>query len=303
MHRSPEELLEFVVPFAADGVAAEEPTLLLVRPDTAASVLHRVGPSPYLTYQPALTHPGRPAMHLRAAPPMLSGYARVIHQEPVIPPPQWPEWRRLEAALNLALGHHNTWAVCAYDQRSLTAGMVEDLHATHPLIGHPARRRHGAEHRRNDYYQDPTTFLGHTPDTPPDPTELTTPTVELVDPSPATARATVHWYASQQRLPTAEVDNLVIATHEVLANAIVHGRPPTVLRLWAQLDRITVTVTDTGPGPTDPFVGLLPPELSNSSGLGLWLSHQLVDITRRHPHGNTVRLAIAHTASGANDLH
>jgi anti-sigma regulatory factor (Ser/Thr protein kinase) len=57
-----------------------------------------------------------------------------------------------------------------------------------------------------------------------------------------------------------------------------------VLRLWVQPDRLTVTVTDTGTGPTDAFVGLLPPEHSNGAGLGLWISHQLVDIThRRHP--------------------
>ena len=113
LHRSTQELLEFVVPMVREGVAAQEPTLLLVRPDTAEAVLHQVGPSPYLTVQPALTEPGRPALHVRAARPMLASYARVVHQEPVIPPSQWPEWRRLESVLNLALSYHDTWAVCA----------------------------------------------------------------------------------------------------------------------------------------------------------------------------------------------
>jgi hypothetical protein len=96
LHRSTQELLEFVVPMAREGVAAQEPTLLLVRPDTAEAVLHQVGPSPYLTVQPALAQPGRPALHVQAARPMLAGYARVVHQEPMIPSSQWPEWRRLE---------------------------------------------------------------------------------------------------------------------------------------------------------------------------------------------------------------
>ena len=86
LHRSTQELLEFVVPVVREGVAAQEPTLLLVRPDTAEAVRRQVGPSPYLTVQPALTEPGRPALHVRAAPPMLAGYARVLHQEPVLPP-------------------------------------------------------------------------------------------------------------------------------------------------------------------------------------------------------------------------
>jgi hypothetical protein len=48
LHRSTQELLELVVPMVREGVAAQEPTLLLVRPDTAEAVLHHVGPSPYL---------------------------------------------------------------------------------------------------------------------------------------------------------------------------------------------------------------------------------------------------------------
>jgi hypothetical protein len=71
-----------VVPVVRDGMAAQEPTLLLVRPDTAEAVLHLVGPSPYLTVAPPLTRPGRAALHLRAARPMLAGYARVVHGPP-----------------------------------------------------------------------------------------------------------------------------------------------------------------------------------------------------------------------------
>ena len=66
-----------------------------------------------------------------------------------------------------------------------------------------------------------------------------------------------------------------------------------------QPDRVTVTVTDTGRGPSDPLVGLLPPGPLNGPGpgpcLGLWLSHQLVDVAHRHdPDGYTIRLAAIH---------
>ena len=70
-------------------------------------------------------------------------------------------------------------------------------------------------------------------------------------------------------------------------------------------NRHRVTVTVTGPGPTDPLVGLLPPDPPNGlhpgpgplPGLGLWLSHQLVDVTHRHhAAGFTIRLAAAHPA-------
>ena len=293
LHRSTQELVEFVVPMVREGVVAQEPTLLLVRPETAEAVLQQVGTSPYLTVQSALSQPGRPALHVRAARPMLASYARVVHQEPLIPPPQWPEWRRLEAVLNLALSDHDTWAVCAYDQRTLTDEMVADLHATHPLIAEDGTDQH------NYRYQHPVDFLRHHRHGPPDPVERTAPAVELADPSPATARATVAGFARRQLLPTDEIDNLVFATHEALTNALMHGRPPTLLRLWAQPGQVTITVTDTGPGPTDPLVGLLPPGPLNGPRpgprLGLWLSHQLVDVAHRHhPDGYTIRLAAAH---------
>jgi anti-sigma regulatory factor (Ser/Thr protein kinase) len=291
LHRSPQELVEFVVPMVREGVAAQEPTLLLVRPETVEAVLDQVGPSPYLTVQPALAQPGRPGVHVRAARPMLASFARVVHQEPVIPPSQWPEWRRLEAVLNLALSDHDTWAVCAYDRRTLTDEMVADLHATHPLVAEDGRDQ------RSDRYRHPVDFLRQHRSSPLDPVERTAPAVELTDPSPAIARATVARFA-RHRLPTAETENLVFATHEAVTNALMHGRPPTLLRLWAQPDRVTVTVTDTGPGPADPLVGLLPPGPLNGPGpgprLGLWLSHQLVDVAHRHhAEGYTIRLGTA----------
>ena len=157
LHRSTAELVEFVVPFVRDGAAAEESTLLLVRPATARAVLDRVEPSPHLRVQPALAKPGRPAAHAHAAGPLLSGYARVLHEEPVIPRAQWSEWRRLEAALNVILRRHDTWAVCAYDRRRLSEDMVDDLNAAHPLLA-----RDGS-HRPNEGYREPRAFLDARP--------------------------------------------------------------------------------------------------------------------------------------------
>ena len=60
-------------------------------------------------------------------------------------------------------------------------------------------------------------------------------------------------------------------------------------------------MTDTGPGPSDSLVGLLPPDPLIGPGpgpgprLGLWLSHQLVDVAHRHdPDGYTIRLEAHH---------
>ena len=296
LYRSAEELVEFVVPLALDGLAADEPTLLLLRADAARAVQHEVGPSPLLAVEPALAEPGRSDEHVRTASTLLPSYSRVVHQEPVIDPSQWSEWRRLEAVLNLALRHYDTWAVCAYDQHYLTPGMIGDLHATHPLIGHDG------EHQRNERYRHPVNFLIEHSEDPLDPIELTPPVVELVDPSPTTARATVKWF-SRQWLPEQDIDKLIFATHEAVVNALRHGRPPTVLRLWTRPGRVTVTVTDAGPGPTDSLVSDFIAEPSTDTAdepvgepaLGLWLIRHLVDVARRSgPDGYTLRLTVTH---------
>jgi anti-sigma regulatory factor (Ser/Thr protein kinase) len=301
LHTTTAEMLEFVVAFAQDSVAADEPTLLAVRPETAAAVLDTVGPAPHLTVLPAIGQPGRPASDLRATDALLTDYlakaptVRILNQEPTVPASHWHEWRRLEAVVNLALARHSAWAVCVYDRHALTAERADDLCATHPLLWS------AGQHRTNAGYQDPAEFISKHMDAPPDPVEHTAPAVELIDPSPAAARATITRFTQHSELPGAEIEGLILATSEAVANAIVHGRPPVVLRLWTQPGRLTTTVTDTGHGPTDPFAGLLPADQPDRQpgglGLGLWISHQLVDIThRRHPGGYTIRMTATRAA-------
>jgi anti-sigma regulatory factor (Ser/Thr protein kinase) len=310
LHTTTAEMLEFVVAFAQDSVAAEEPTLLAVRPETAAAVLDTVGPAPHLTVLPAIGQPGRPASDLRATDALLTDYTtkaprvRILNQEPTVPGSHWHEWRRLEAVVNLALAHHDAWAVCVYDRHALTANQADDLCATHPLLWSQG------QHRPNDGYQDPVKFIRKHSDAPPDPVEHTAPVVELTDPSPAAARRAVIGLTQHTGLPASESEGLILAASEAVANAIVHGHPPVVLRLWAQPGRVTATVTDTGDGPTDPFVGLLPAghpdQPPDDRGLGLWISHQLVDVThRRYPGGYTIRMTAAqpHTAGGEGASH
>ena len=305
LHTSTAELLEFVVAFALDGAAAGEPTLLAVRPETAAAVREAVTPRSQVTILPVIGRPGRPASDLASTDALLAHYAqqaprvRVLNQEPTVPPTHWHEWRRLEAAVNVALTRHPAWGVCVYDRQTLTDAQIEDLYATHPVV------RDNDQDLPNDRYQDPARFAAHR-DAPPDLVEQTVPAVDLLDPSPAAARAAVARGAKHSLLPAEEINELVFTTSEAVLNAIRHGRPPVVLRLWTQPERVTVTVTDTGTGPTDPFVGLLPPghpELrSGEPGLGLWISHQFVDVThRRHPGGYTIRLTATHARKLEHD--
>ena len=80
-----------------------------------------------------------------------------------------------------------------------------------------------------------------------------------------------------------------------MTNAVVHGAAPVTVRAWPDEGRMHVTVTDTGPGPDDPFVGLLHrPGPESIGGHGLWFAHQLChQVTMaRHASGFTVRLTV-----------
>ena len=301
LHSSTVEMLEFVVPFAEEGVAAGEPTVLLVRPETATAVLRGVGRSPHLTILPALGQPGRgaagPARHRGPSrrPHTARLAVRILNQEPAVPEMHWHEWRRLEAGVNLACAA-TTSGRCVPTTGARSARRWSTTCT-------PPTRRWGtaSEHRHNDRYQDPVEFISKHMDAPPDPVEASAPSAELLDPSPSTARAAVGAFAIRSKLPPQEVENIVLATHEAVSNAGLHGRPPVILRLWVQPGRLTVTVTDTGTGPTNPFLGLLPPDHPHGAGLGLWISHQLVDMThRRHRDGYTVRMTATDSSASAH---
>ncbi|MDG4801890.1 ATP-binding protein [Micromonospora sp. WMMD980] len=83
-----------------------------------------------------------------------------------------------------------------------------------------------------------------------------------------------------------------MAVSEVVGNALRHGTPPVRLRLWSAPDRIVVAVHDRGPGPKDPYAGLLPAGDGTEGGLGLWITHQSCDHVTHHrdADGFTIRL-------------
>jgi anti-sigma regulatory factor (Ser/Thr protein kinase) len=62
--------------------------------------------------------------------------------------------------------------------------------------------------------------------------------------------------------------------------------------LWAEDDRVICEVRDHGFGLTDPLAGYRLPELDSTSGRGLWLARQLVDLVevRSGRSGSTFRL-------------
>jgi anti-sigma regulatory factor (Ser/Thr protein kinase) len=291
---SDDELLAVVMPFLLDGVAAGEPVLVSLGGRAGSLVRSALPAGSGVSFLPGGQVYDRPTGTIRAYRDLLAshvadgaGQVRVVGELPrAALGVTWDWWARYEAAVNHAYDDFPVWTVCAYDTRLTPAPVLVDVARTHPRFATA-----DGGHVPSDAYTDPVTYLEEDRPVVPDPLQRTPPLVELTDPSPAAARAAVY-DADGGLLPTEDVEDLVVAVSETVTNALRHGRPPVRVRMWTGVDRIVVTVSDSGQGPKDPFAGLLPAVNRTAGGLGLWIAYQSCSHVTAHrgPDGYTLRM-------------
>ncbi|GAB7051960.1 anti-sigma factor RsbA family regulatory protein [Catenuloplanes indicus] len=293
---SPAELLAIVLPFLLDGVAAGEPTLVALGDERAALIKDALPPDVKVDFVAAGTRYARPASAIREFRAMFAGHTeagaaqiRVVGELPAATSGRsWDAWARYESAINHTFDDFPVWGICAYDRLRTPAHVLADVARTHPRTAAP----HG-QHLPHPSYLAPATFLPMTRTRPHTGEPLPAPHLELHGPPPAEARRAV-FAAGTGRLTRDALDDLAVAVSETVTNAHRHGTPPVTVRLWALPDRVTVSVTDAGRGPADPFAGLLPAGDGARGGLGLWVTHQCCDaVAERHgPDGYTVEMTM-----------
>ena len=115
----------------------------------------------------------------------------------------------------------------------------------------------GGAREPSEAYTQPATYLSEARPIAADPVQHGRPSAVLIDPAPVEARAAVR-NVDRGEVSDDEVEDLVVAVSETVTNAVRHGRAPVEVRVWPGGDRIVVTVSDAGPGPADPFAGLMP---------------------------------------------
>ena len=93
-----------------------------------------------------------------------------------------------------------------------------------------------------------------------------------------TLRAAVSAHASQAGLPDGRVGDLVLAVHELAANAVRHGAGHGRLRIWKTQDALRCEVSDDGPDGVPAFsqAGDTVP-WNTEHGHGLWVIRQVAD--------------------------
>jgi anti-sigma regulatory factor (Ser/Thr protein kinase) len=282
LYDSPAQLMDAAVPFLAEGLAADELAVLSCRAEHNAQLVAALGGHEHIL---TLAHED---IYLRIA-HAVATYRRLVQQQVAAGAPRvrlvgevrfgnspdsWTEWTHFEAICNVALGPLPLSSVCAYDTRELPAPMRRGVEQTHPALLTAGGRV------TNDRYTPPEAVLRRTPRHTPEPLPATPRMLHVATLTHAGQLADIRAQLGLVLSGTPRHERLradfVIATAEVLTNALQHGRPPVDLRLWTTPTRLVCDVTDHGEGFDDPLAGYVPygDDLARA---GLWLARQCCD--------------------------
>ena len=289
VYHADEELVRLSVPFLRAGACAGEPTFVLVEPEHQRALMDELGDVDGIT--PLRYGDPRSALHdeYRFFAGLVRKGARRIRIVSEVPHEPWVKWFRYEAAINDVLADFPVFALCPHDLRAMSYDVLVDVARTHPFLVRP-----NGTVFRSPLYERPSSLLAERGRREGDPLEALDPDVVHVDPTPAEARRTVASLVDATRLNSDSADAVRLAAGHVVYNAWVHGRRPIVLLAWAVWDRVVVTVTDSGSGPPDPYLALLPrdPEADLADANTLYvISQALSDVSMfTGPDGFTVRL-------------
>ena len=114
-------------------------------------------------------------------------------------------------------------------------------------------------------------------------------------------RTRMHVHARRAGMPGDRVAEVVLAVHELAANAITHGGETGRLRVWDLAGALHCQVDDGDPpAPGDPALASWPPELA---GHGLWVVRHIADQMQiaRGPRGT--RVTVTFNARGPDQAH
>src|SRR2546421_7214378 len=180
------------------------------------------------------------------------------------------ECERHEALLNLAFAGAPAWQlVCPYDTETLPPAVIEEACRNHPVLDDGARRVSPA-------YREAAVipaFDEPLPDPPVRPREFPFVAGDTLEP----LRRFVGHQADGFGLPPSRRNDLVFSANEVATNSLVHGGGRGLLRMWPTGRALVCEIRDHGVI-DDPLVGRERPSLEDTSGLGLWLAHQLGEL-------------------------
>lgn len=200
-------------------------------------------------------------------------------------PAELEECHLHEGLLNVAFDDGPAWSLlCPYDVGRLDPDVVAESHRTHPHIGERGGRTASAGYQQLTGHP----FTGELPAPPGSAAHI------AFDDGPlGPVRQMVATHGASAGMPARRVDDLVLATCEVVTNSIRHGGGGGELHVWQHDGVLIRDVTDHGKAARwEPLVGRVQPSPHHVDGRGIWIANQLCDLVqvRSTTSGSTVRL-------------
>jgi anti-sigma regulatory factor (Ser/Thr protein kinase) len=291
-YAGPRQFTEKSAAFIREGLAADEPVMVMVTGDKIGLLRDELGTAADRVRFEDMAEAGRnPGRIISAWNDFASEHVEAGHSARGIGEPIWAdrspdemvECQHHESLINLAFEHaHGFRLMCPYDSESLPGDVLDEAHRSHPLILEGSERIACGGYR-GDHASCPT------PDLP----VPRSASVEMRFDSGTLAllRRFVSHAAEDAGMPDEKREDLVLAVNEAAANSVRHGGGQGVCRVWREGDSLVCEVRDRG-RIDQPLVGRKRPSPGQAGGHGLWLAHQVCDLVqiRSRRSGTVVRL-------------
>ncbi|MET9224176.1 sensor histidine kinase [Streptomyces sp. NPDC003300] len=302
-YRGAREYLEGTVPFVRDGLAAGEPVAVAAPPVGLGLLRTALGSDAgavrFIDMTTVGRNPGRiiPAVLRAFCDAQPPGPVRIIG-EPIWPGRtalEYPACVQHEALINTAFAGRQVTILCPYDAAGLAPDVLDDAHATHPVVIEAGRERPS-----DRYAPDHAVASGNTP--LPEPRDAAS--FAFDDQRLRDARRFAVRLAGGFGLTGARLDDLALAVSELITNSVLHGGGSGTIRLWTENDQVVCEVRDGG-RLSDPMAGRRLPPNGRPGGRGLLMVNHIADLVRVHaaPDGTAIRcyLGGAPVPAGAAD--
>ena len=162
VYSSDEEFVERVVPFLHDGLAASDPTMVVLTPSKSALLREALGQDAQrVSFADATAMYRRPAATIAEYRRYLDteltrpgvDSVRVIAEIPLgLTGEEYAEWMRYESMFNRGFAGYPLWVVCGYDTRARPEQIVDDALRTHPILSTGGHRDTNADYIETDKF-------------------------------------------------------------------------------------------------------------------------------------------------------
>lgn len=292
-YRGDVDFLDAAVPFLEEGAARDDAIMAVTCPRKLAMLREEVRAEiRFIDSSIFYEHPARIMSKVLYE---LEDQARAGRRLRILGEPVWRgrdplatvEWQRVEALVNVVFARSDASIMCPYDV-SLPVGILDGARRTHP------ESAHGVARRVNPAYLRPDAFSAMCDRAPLTPAPEDSASVPVGSPDMKDLRELVALHARQHGMTGGPLHHLLVAVTEVATNALTHGTPPILFRVWPEGDQLVCEVADRGHWKPDgqPGPGLIPPREAELPRLGLWAVRMLCDIVqvRTGPTGTQVRI-------------